>query len=187
MEKNKLNVFTSGYYPLIPQRKLKATKEKIPVLFNFHNLLYNIGQFFRNIKYAWQRATKGYCDADVWSLDNFYIKLIPETIKSLKEHCQGHPGNISQDDWNKILDNMIGDFKFADACFHDSDAYNEHYEKWLKIVEKPGWYKDENLTEEEKEIMKKYTKACEEIREQGELRLREGFLLFKQYFNDLWW
>lgn len=51
-EGNKLNVFHFGY-------SHKFT-------------LWNIKNFFRTLKWAWQRATKGYCDWDRWDLDFFY-------------------------------------------------------------------------------------------------------------------
>lgn len=28
--------------------------------------------FIRSLKWGWQRATKGYCDCDLWDLDHFY-------------------------------------------------------------------------------------------------------------------
>ena len=28
---------------------------------------------FENIKYSWQRITKGYCDKDLWNIDDWFI------------------------------------------------------------------------------------------------------------------
>ena len=53
--KNKLNLFTYGYYPGTPFQ--------------------NIKQFFRNIKFCFQRCIKGYCDKDVWDMDIYLTYL----------------------------------------------------------------------------------------------------------------
>jgi len=97
MKKNGLNVLRYGYY--------KGGLASIPN---------NIKQFFKNIKYAYQRITKGYCDFDVWELSDYYLKLFYYTLNSLADNTHGYPAN---------------------GIFIDEKAqelgYNNGYEYWL--------------------------------------------------------
>ena len=100
--KGELNVFTKGYLPLSYWR----------------NWFTNIGQFFRNIKYAWQRATKGYCDRDTWSLDTYYLQLFYHTLKYLAKNTNGWPGkwsleNKTYENWQQYLSDMADHFENA--------------------------------------------------------------------------
>ena len=52
----------------------------------------NIIQFFRNFKYMWQRATKGYCDRDVWCMNDHNAQLIHDMLIALADTCHGYPG-----------------------------------------------------------------------------------------------
>lgn len=38
------------------------------------NWFENIRQFFRNIKFAYQRVTRGYADPDIWDFDSYLSK-----------------------------------------------------------------------------------------------------------------
>ena len=169
MKKNELNVLSYGYRP-----------------FRFINIPHNIKQFFRNIKYSWQRTTKGYCDADVWNLDLFYIKLISQTIKSFKEQSED---DCSSDEWNQILDTIISDLKSADSYFNNPNDYNEHYDDWNQMIRKRDLMdliKDKNITERDKDIIEKYCKRNKEIMELGDSKLKEGLTLFTKYLQNFW-
>ena len=77
---------------------------------------------FRNIKYSWQRISKGYCDKDLWSIDYWFMNIIPEMLQEFKNKKQGSPGVLGQDyinedgircndmchkEWDSILEEMI--------------------------------------------------------------------------------
>lgn len=76
VEKNH-NVLTSQYssYNLNPR-----------ILFS------NIKQFFKNIKYAYQRITRGYCDADIWNLSDYISDMLYLTLNKLADTTHGYPG-----------------------------------------------------------------------------------------------
>jgi len=88
---NNLNVFSYGYY-------------------NWRCPLRNIKQFFRNIKYAYQRATRGFCDQDAWSLDSFYSELFYQTLNHLAENAYGSPYELELEEWQAILKEMAQHF-----------------------------------------------------------------------------
>ena len=49
------------------------------------NPIKNIRNFFQKIKYIYQRASKGYCDWDLYDLDNFYLNLLSKSIKEFAD------------------------------------------------------------------------------------------------------
>lgn len=79
----------------------------------------NIRQFFRNIKYAWQRATKGYSDPDVWEFDNFLTHVIAGGLNELSNSTHGFPCSLLVDNteneeekfkrWQEILREISND------------------------------------------------------------------------------
>ena len=73
---NNLNVFRYGYLKKRP--------------------LSNIRQFFRNVKYAYQRSTKGYCDYDLWNLGDTILHLINQSLKEFTAKTEGYPIRFSE-------------------------------------------------------------------------------------------
>ena len=53
--------------------------------------LHNIKQFFKNIKYAWQRATRGFSDPDCWEFDSYLSRIISGGLKTLDKNRHGFP------------------------------------------------------------------------------------------------
>ena len=66
MRDTNTNVFKFGYYPC---GRVK-------------NIFHNIKNFFRTLKWAWQRAVNGYCDFDLYDLDIYHTNMM---IKALRE------------------------------------------------------------------------------------------------------
>ena len=46
----------------------------------------------RNIKYAWQRAVKGYSDYDLYDLYGFYEHLFVESLRDFAHKTCSYPG-----------------------------------------------------------------------------------------------
>lgn len=122
-----------------------------------------IANFFRDIKCAWQRANYGYCFRDIWSIDLWFVKIIPQMLYELKEKQNSYPCTMSFEKWKATLDEMI--FYFTEANEETCTQQNEidycfDSEEWL---------------EREKEL-DQYREAC----------LQKGVTLFVKYFHDLW-
>ena len=64
------------------------------------NPIKDIGMLSRRVKWAWQRVTKGFCDADVWSIDWWFLSVMPDMLASLKENHTGYPGVLMEDYYN---------------------------------------------------------------------------------------
>lgn len=170
---NSLNVFTFGYLPM-----------------NFRNIPQNFLNFFRNIKYAWQRATKGFCDYDVWALDHYYANLFFRSLIELKNTAHSYPANLTESEWENILNEMAN-------CFYNCDEANEVYadtlyEAFYEATSKDSAYtwdpvQEKMVLEETFERLRK--KASEQAVENDKLRTADkdkAFDLMKEYFFNLW-
>ena len=96
-----------------------------------HNIIHNIGQFFRNLRFMWQRAKRGFADCDFWSLCDFYTSLFISSLEYFKEHHHGIPGQYCND---KLPDNGNGLYEyeieqiirlFEKSCEDNEDYMNE--------------------------------------------------------------
>ena len=91
----------------------------------------NIRLFFRRYKWAYQRASRGYADSDVWDLDAFYLNLFHDTLNHLAEHHHGYPGTEefpTDEKWTAYLKEMA-------QLFYQANENNEAFphpeeEKW---------------------------------------------------------
>lgn len=165
---------------------------------------YNIKQFFRNIKYAYQRITKGYCDADCWALDSFYSELFYHTLKQLADKTHGMPGKWSLegkafDDWENYLREMAEHFLNTQEDNLDIPINQEVMKLWeemnlyrgepIFIGTSKGTCKLEyDYTDQEQfDIAQKRWLDKEE--EAAEFRINEkdkAFDMMKEVFFDLW-
>jgi hypothetical protein len=134
-----------------------------------------VTNWYREIKYWFQRAFRGYDDSRWWGL---YENLGNDIIRDLKifrnsnragvpsEFCVSHDDKDltkSNEQWNCILDKMISGFE---------ELLSDHTESqhWL------DYYKNETITEEE------FTK----IENERLKKAKEDAKLFIDYFNALW-
>jgi hypothetical protein len=145
-------------------------------------LRYRLPRIIRNspkeVKWGWQRARRGYSDADAWSLDWYLIKILPPMLKKLRDDNYGCPSTLcgkGVDDgmkqWKKILDNILYTFDTAAKVLDDevilfnSRTYDRQKMEYERV--KLSW-KPKVLTKRE---VKKYEK---------------GWRLFQKYFFSLW-
>ena len=116
---------------------------------------YAIPRFFSNkkyqIKWAWQRVTRGYDDNWRWGLWHELIMVVIPNLKWLKEHHVGCPGNLydkSKKDkecwkWETILEDMIKGFeavkKIDEGFLFKGKEYNKlqnQYDKGMGLFVK---------------------------------------------------
>lgn len=65
---------------------------------------------FRNIKFLYQRLTRGFDDSETWDLDNTFRKWIVPRLKRLKEIQNGYPPQLTEEKWDEIIDKIIEGF-----------------------------------------------------------------------------
>ena len=102
-----------------------------------------VGLVLRNIKYSFQRITRGYCDKDLWNIDYWFMNLMPDMLQQFKDTKHGSPSCLGTEyvdehgiscndechsEWDRILDNMIFLFREMneETCQKKNPYQKEH-------------------------------------------------------------
>ena len=178
---------------------------------NIYRIIDKIKDFPRDLKHLYQRAKKGYSYRDLWSIDYWFMEIMPKMLTDFKKNLHGCPAQFTttdddtqnQDvekgmkDWEDIIDRMI--FCFKEMNDETCSMENEYKDEYFKQLHKPNedWLipcgeKDGgkiyrmNEREVEPELEKNYHKKMLEIEEYKDKMKNEGFELFSKYFWNLW-
>ena len=168
----------------------------------------------RDIKWSHQRIWRGYCDYDLFSIDGWFMKIMPEMLKVFKETRHGSPVAVNyhshavfldekerdqdiHDEWDKKLDRMIFLLGEMDetSCSQQNPYEDEYFETVQKLMEPPVEYPDGSSTHRYPDL-KEYPEYRElhenyhaEEKRLNQYRLdckQEFFELFSTHFYDLW-
>ena len=116
-----------------------------------------IGDFFRSIKWAWQRATKGYCELDTYSVSDWFLNTLPDMIEEIKKNYTGYPDELTEQEWNEILSRLT--FLLREANADTCTKVNPYESEYSRISDefraKYGEWGEKLLTNEEKAEAKK--------------------------------
>ena len=183
---------------------------------NLHRIYYKIKEFPQDVKHVYQRARKGYSYRDVWSIDYWFMRIMPKMLVDLKKNLHGCPAQFTtredgteyQDvdkgvkDWEDVLDRMIFCFREMndDTCSMENEFHDEFFKQWNKPNEGKPWKdrfipceEDEHkgyyrliTGEVEPELDENYHKKSLEIEAYKESMQNEGLALFCKYFRNLW-
>ena len=90
-------------------------------------------RFYHNWLYNWfgyspkQKTSIRIDNYDTWSMDHTLAPIILPMLVQLKETTHGHPADLTEQEWDDILDEMIWAFeqKCRDDWMEDYD-----YNKW---------------------------------------------------------
>jgi len=179
-----LNVLTYGYYPW---RYIT-------------NWFRNIRIFFRNLKFAYQRVTRGYCDWDTWELYDYYTQLFYYTLRDLADNTHGCPGwwhleGKSHEDWENHLREIADHFYKSQEDAIDVEVNVLRDRAWDAMEAQVLDYE----VDEDNTLIKKLTNQehYEELKEEW-LQFEEkasiyrdeeknkGMDMLKDVFFDLW-
>lgn len=159
--------------------KKKIRFERSP--YRFRCVYKNIRWYFYEIIHGINRMLYGYCDADIYNMDNWFIDIVPDMLQQLKDTQWGHPGFMTEEEWNKILEDMIFYFKESDEklCSKQEKKFEWKTQSELNAmtkdeqiqygINKSNWYED----------CMKISKYREEMKD-------KGFELFSKHFWSLW-
>ncbi len=132
--------------------------------------------FFKNIQYSFQRIVKGYCNRDLWNIDDWFMSVMPDMLKEFKAGKHGAPcclgteylnedgilcNDTCHEEWDRILDEMI--YWFQEMNEETCQRKNEYN------IDDVQYYDKERELET-------YRELCKE----------KGFLLFSKWFYHLW-
>ena len=176
---------------------------------NIYRIFYKIKEFPQNIKHIYQRAKKGYSYRDLWSIDHWFMEIMPEMLTEFKKNLHGCPAQFTtvdgtqyQDvekgikDWEDILDRMIFCFKEMndDTCSIKNKYEDEFLKQRYEGKSFDDWFvknedgKTYTLIEGnvDPELQENYHMKMLEIQEYRKKMKNEGFELFSKYFWNLW-
>jgi len=173
------------------------------VLYRFfnYNPWGNPRQAYREIKWFIQRGRRGYADCDVWSLDDYLDRWMPNALRRLKKTKQGVPssvfeegdyqtegfwqGNPSEEGteravarWDAIMDKMI-------------EAFEAHKRMGSGVYEDElGPYPMDRPTGISADVWEKvkhdHFEASQALTERDHKIFEEGFMLFFKHYGSLW-
>jgi hypothetical protein len=63
--------------------------------------------FIRDLKFLKQRIIRGWDDSETWSLDFTVAKFMLPRLIRFKELKCGYPCNLTKEEWDKILDEIL--------------------------------------------------------------------------------
>lgn len=135
--------------------------------------------YWRDLKCAYERATKGYCFRDLWSIDDWFLNVFPMMLQDFNKTRIGHPGNLTEKEWNAIIEDMIISFTNADE--EQTDYINKYQKEYDKIFR---W--DNNYTNKEKELQEHFYNEEHKKFEYRKHNLQKGFQLLNKWFFALW-
>lgn len=85
----------------------------------------------RDVRFLYQRLTRGWDDGDTFSLDASLAEVILPRLKRFKELNCCHPTDLAPEEWDTILDKMIAAFEFAaseERWLASPTEYQKHQE-----------------------------------------------------------
>jgi hypothetical protein len=105
---------------------------------------------------------------DTWSMDSTLSHIVLPMLIQLKATQHGHPANLTEQEWDDILDEMI--WAFEQKCRDD------------------GWEGDYYTYEEDKDAAFGLKLVWEDRKGQKahQKRMTNGFSLFGKYYEGLW-
>ena len=151
--------------------------------------LRNIESFFRGFKYTYQRATKGYCDYDLFSISDWFLEVFPNMLKEFADETYSHPYDMDEKEWGKYLVEMRE--HFLNACKeyeNSSPEARKEFDELYKDFSAAEYFKNPELynTKERKEKIKEYYKKVKEYDNYKQEELKKGMNMFQKRFWDLW-
>lgn len=132
----------------------------------FENPVEKLTRWGRNLRYMYQRVRYGYCDRDIWMMDDWFLSVIPNMLDELKQTRHGFPSALldEQDmnpdkeanercdkEWGRILSEMAHCFREANE--RTCTRKNPYEDEWDKVswefYERYGTLGEKLMTEEE--------------------------------------
>lgn len=171
----------------------------------FETPIRKLKRFQRNLRYSYQRIRYGYCESDVWSIDLWFLNVMPNMLDDLRKSAQS---NASTQE-NQLLSEMAFLFREAQeetcskknpykkARLRAQRDFEKMYGPWgekLKIAAEIREEKKHNIlishTMEDvpkyQPIAAKYRVAEQKLSEYRTDCRNRGLKLFCEHFHELW-
>lgn len=140
-------------------------------------------RFIKSFKYLWQRATKGYCDEDLWNLDSYLAKLLGSALKELYSNTCSYPYRLeTHEEWQIILAEISDHFYMTLEDSYDTPCLDA----WCDSVDDYFKWKSDEFTEEQKMLREKMREENKYISEERDRHKDEALKMLSEYWFDLW-
>lgn len=153
------------------------------------NISHNIKQFFRNLKWAYQRVVWGFSEGDTWELDAYFLELFYQSLTYFSQHLEGYPWNFNEESWLKYLNKMIAHFYNAQEMHRDNWASIKEDEAFDALEEIRNNFNEpkEGYTQEDLEMArKKFFDATIEATKFREQEMHYAIDMLEEVFFSLW-
>ena len=157
--------FTFDHFDWWQPKEIKTFKDALEKIWDvvttpFWRIKRWIKDTYWEIRYGFQRMFKGYDVVDTfesfWKFTERYSKILAD----YRNHHWGHPGEMTEEEWDAIIDEMIYHLKYMD---------------------------EETVTEElEKDVPDNWTVSHKTVSEVLDIHKDIFFELFSKYFYELW-
>ena len=105
--------------------------------------------FFREVKYAWQRAWRGYDDSEVWDIEGTFMVRTEKVLRAFRDRdgygcfprLDGTNDYMSEAETCAVLTEMIQAFRCADddVCYEEMYGISPFVDPLMNTSNKEGW------------------------------------------------
>ena len=129
----------------------------------------------RWIKKAYYRVKNGWAPEDTWSMDEWFLRVVPQMLHYLAEHTHGYPGYDEFDTpekWKAYLHDMAYLFE---NCTNRAREIKHSFE--------PDW---ESEDEENLQLTVNWIKDDAKLAEEQQVMIEDAFEMMSKVFFHLW-
>lgn len=148
--------------------------------------MWRIRELRYKLRYAWQRATRGYDNFALWDYNTWLADITGKIMTTVANNHCGHPGDMTDEEWTAILNKIA--FLFKEIDENTCSMKNEYADKFFEMLTQSSktdkkWC---SLITTADELRENYYKREQEIFEYKDKCKDEAFDLLKKYFWHLW-
>ena len=148
----------------------------------------NIKNWFKNLHYFFVRGRMGWAPSDVWDMDMYLGKIIPEMLRHLATYHAAYPyqykGINKEKDactaWETDLYNLAQQIEFVAA---DRDNFNPYAKQFYNFLENKG---SKPITNEQKELSNKFYEEDQNIYSRQADTIKEAMTWLGEHWFELW-
>ena len=142
-----------------------------------------IGDKWRALKWAKQRAIRGYADCDIWNMDSWFSSVVPEMLEQLAEEANGWPDGKFETfgEWQQWLRDTAAAIKMMRE--EEQDAINPY---WPAYQEELGNWQYTEKGYAPSELSHKYQAEASRIAEAMQEKFEQAMISFSKNFHCLW-
>jgi hypothetical protein len=174
----------------LPKRKLPKDLYNLSV-FNYQwnwkswrgfwrNLIY----FFKCLRPAYHRATKGYCRMDTWNADSTITTYLIKVLTEYRNVTNGYPGdeNFSTfESWIAYIDEIIDLLIYSDTFADKMNVFCKDWEEECCSIPRSEWKDRQHY------IYEHYIAENERIYNKQKEAREKAFAMLGKHLNHIWW